>query len=103
MISVQQHVLLRGGTGEVLWVNEGFSHYAEELGGRSYAASPDGPVSNCASATTECFFYGGDLLNASSYMATMTKHFLLPTSGIGTLAEPGAAWLFARYTADKHA
>jgi len=103
MISFNQHVLLRGGTGEVLWLNEGFSHYAEELGGRSYAASPDGQVSDCVRGTTECFFYGGDLLNAYSYMDTITKHFLLPTAGIGTLAERGAAWLFVRYTVDKYA
>ena len=103
MISFNQHVLLRGGTGEVLWLNEGFSHYAEELGGRSYAASPDAQVSNCVSGTTECHFYAGDLLNAYSYMDTITKHFLLPTAGIGTLAERGAAWLFVRYTVDKYA
>src|SRR5579859_1257365 len=41
MISFGQHVLDRGGTGEVLWLNEGFSHYAEELGGRSYEGTPD--------------------------------------------------------------
>jgi len=103
MISFNQHVLLRGGTGEVLWLNEGFSHYAEELGGRSYALSPDGQVSDCLIGSTECRFYGGDLLNAYSYMDTITKHFLLPTAGIGTLAERGAAWLFVRYTVDKYA
>ncbi len=102
MISFNQHVLLRGGTGEVLWLNEGFSHYAEELGGRGYAASPNGQVSNCVSGTTECGFYAGDLLNAYSYMDTISRHFLLPTAGIGTLAERGAAWLFVRYTVDKY-
>ena len=103
MISFNQHVLLRGGTGEVLWLNEGFSHYAEELGGRSYAALPDGQVSNCVSGTTECNFYAGDLLNAYAYMDSIDNHFLLPTAGIGTLAERGAAWLFVRYTVDKYA
>ncbi len=103
MISFNQHVLLRSGSGEVLWLNEGFSHYAEELGGRSYATVPDGQVSNCVSGTTECHFYAGDLLNAYSYMDTITKHFLLPTAGIGTLAERGAAWLFVRDTVDKYA
>src|SRR2546425_932481 len=102
MISFNQHVLVRGGTGEVLWLNEGFSHYAEELGGRSYAASFDAKVSNCVSGTTECGFYAGDLLNAYSYMDTITRHFLLPTTGIGTLPERGAAWLFVRYTVDKY-
>jgi len=103
MISFNQHVLLRGGTGEVLWLNEGFSHYAEELGGRSYAASPDGQVTTCVLGSTECRFYGGDLLNAYAYMDSIDKHSLLPAAGIGTLPERGAAWLFVRYTVDKYA
>src|SRR6266545_3670833 len=36
MISYNQHVLLRGGAAEVLWLNEAMSHYAEERGGRSF-------------------------------------------------------------------
>ncbi|MEE8133693.1 MAG: hypothetical protein V3T56_01470, partial [Gemmatimonadales bacterium] len=31
MISYHQHVILRGGTTEVLWLNEGLSHLSEEL------------------------------------------------------------------------
>ena len=34
MISFNQHVLVRGGTSEDTWLNEGLSHFAEELGGR---------------------------------------------------------------------
>jgi hypothetical protein len=103
MISFNQHVLVRGGTGEVLWLNEGFSHYAEELGGRSYALSPDAQVTDCTIGTTECRFYAGDLLNAYQYLDSTSKHFLLPTAGIGSLAERGAAWLFVRYTVDRYA
>ncbi len=103
MISFGQHVIARGGNGEVLWLNEGFSHYAEELGGRSYELSPDAMVTDCTIGTTECRFYGGDLLNAYEYLDSTSKHFLLPTAGIGTLAERGAAWLFVRYVVDKYA
>jgi hypothetical protein len=103
MISFNQHVLMRGGNGEVLWLNEGFSHYAEELGGRSYALLPDAQVTNCALSTTECRFYLGDLQNAYGYLDATSKHFLLPTAGIGSLAERGAAWLFVRYVVDKYA
>ena len=103
MISFNQHVLVRGGTGEVLWLNEGFSHYAEELGGRSYAASFDAKVTDCIIGTVECRFYGGNLVNAYNYLDTTGKHFLLPTAGIGTLAERGAAWLFVRYVVDHYA
>jgi hypothetical protein len=103
MISFGQHVLARGGNGEVLWLNEGFSHYAEELGGRSYAVSPNAVVTDCTVGTTECSFYGGDLLNAYDYLDSTSRHFLLPTAGIGSLAERGAAWLFVRYVVDKYA
>ena len=34
MISFNQHVLVRSGTSEDTWLNEGLSHFAEELGGR---------------------------------------------------------------------
>jgi len=104
MISFNQHVLVRGNSGgEVLWLNEGLSHYAEELGGRSYALAPDGQVTDCTIGTTECSFYGGDLLDAYDYLDSTSRHFLLPTAGIGSLAERGAAWLFVRYTVDKYA
>jgi len=103
MISFGQHVLSRGGNGEVLWLNEGFSHYAEELGGRSYALSPNGAVTDCTLDTTECNFYGGDLLNAYDYLDSTSRHFLLPAAGIVSLAERGAAWLFVRYVVDKYA
>src|SRR5467141_3554487 len=88
MISFNQHVLVRGGSGEVLWLNEGFSHYAEELGGRSYALVPDARVTDCAIGTVECRFYIGDLLDAYDYLVDSTGvHFLLPTAGIGSLTE----------------
>src|SRR6266702_2099998 len=103
MISFNQHVLVRGGTGEVLWLNEGFSHYAEELGGRSYAASFDAKVTDCIIGTVECRFYGGNLVNAYNYLDTTGKHFLLPTAGIGTLADRGAALLCVRYVLDHYA
>ncbi len=106
MISFNQHVLVRGGTGEVLWLNEGLSHYAEELGGRSYASSPDAQINDCTLrpvATTECRFYSGDLLDGYGFLDSTDRHFLLPTAGIGSLAERGAAWLFVRYTVDQYA
>jgi hypothetical protein len=92
MISYNQHVLVRGGHGEALWLNEGFSHYAEELGGRTYA-----------SGTPEFSrFVLGDLYNAYQFLDSTGKHFLLPTEGIGSLAERGAAWLFVRYLVDRY-
>ena len=93
MISFNEHVLVRGGNGEVLWLNEGFSHFAEELGGRTYA-----------SGTAEFSrFVIGNLFNAYGYLDSTSKHFLLPTDGIGSLEERGAAWLFVRYIVDQFA
>ena len=105
MISYNHHVLEGGGSGEVLWLNEGFSHYAEELGGRTFLPSPDAPVTSCAIGSRPCAFMGGDLFNGYSYLDSTAKHFLLPGGGpgqIGTLAERGAAWLFVRYLVDRY-
>jgi hypothetical protein len=75
-----------------LWLNEGFSHYAEELGGRTYAiGSPEFSR-----------FTIGDLYNAYLFLDSTRNHFLLPTAGIGSLAERGAAWLFVRYLVDRY-
>jgi len=104
MISFNQHVLVRSNPGgELLWLNEGLSHYAEELGGRSYTLSPAAPVADCTIGNTDCRFWGGNLLNAYEYMDSTSRHFLLPTAGIGSLAERGAAWLFVRYVVDRYA
>src|SRR6266550_3474288 len=106
MISFNQHVLVGGSVnGEVLWLNEGFSHYAEELGGRSYEVTPTARISDCTIGTITCRFYGGNagnLQNAYTYLDSTSKHFLEPTSGLGTLAERGAAWLFVRYVVDRY-
>jgi hypothetical protein len=103
MISFNQHVLVRGGNGELLWLNEGFSHYAEELAGRSYEATPEATIANCTIGTVNCRLYVGNLLNAYKYLDSTENFFLLPTTGIGTLGERGAAWLFVRYVVDRYA
>jgi hypothetical protein len=95
MISYGQHVIDRGGEAEVLWLNEGLSHYAEELGGRAY---PPGSADFSR-------FLNGDVSNAYAYLDATGSHFLLPAAApgeIGTLAERGAAWLFVRYLVDRH-
>ena len=106
MISFNQHVLVRGQSGELLWLNEGFSHYAEELGGRSYEINHNARITDCTTtpfATIQCRYYSGNLLNAYEYLDSTENHFLLPTEGIGSLAERGGAWLFVRYLVDRYA
>jgi hypothetical protein len=94
MISYNQHVLVRGGAAEVLWLNEALSHYAEERGGRSFLPSD---------TLTYCRYVGGDLYNSAQYFAAPEDYFLVDTSGIGGLAERGGYWLFLRYLIDQYA
>ena len=94
MISYNQHVLLRGGAAEVLWLNEAMSHYAEERGGRSFLPTD---------SLSFCQFVKGDLFNAAAYDTAPGKRFLVDTAGIGGLEARGAYWLFLRYLIDQYA
>ena len=100
MISFNQHVLLRGGNGEDTWLNEGLSHFAEELGGRLV---PDQECPVTGSCATE-FLGGGDVVNAFAYLASPEDFFLIePGNSTGKLEERGANWLFVRWLADHFA
>ena len=102
MISYNQHVLVRPGVnGEEVWLNEGLSHFAEELGGRLLAN--DG-VGQGSASTRLVQFMIPDLLNANDYLLDPEAHFLImPSSSTGTLQERGASWLFVRWLADHYA
>ncbi len=100
MISFNQHVLVRGGSSENVWLNEGLSHFAEELGGRLI---PDGAAQGDA-ATRQSQFLQGDVYNASGYFGEPANYFLVnPGSSLGYLQERGAQWLFVRWLADQYA
>lgn len=99
MISWNQHVLRRGGDEETLWLNEGLSHYAEELGFRLVEDA------RCPNSTT-CFaeYMTGNLFNAYEYLENPSStHLVAPTRPGGPLAERGAAWLFATWLSDHFA
>ena len=98
MISYNQHVLVRGTAAEALWLNEGMSHYAEELGGRAFLAGTAG-----TDTVHFCNHVRGDLGNLGKYWASPGTHALVDTSGIGGLPERGADWLFVRYLVDRFA
>ena len=100
MISFNQHVLVRGGTSEDTWLNEGLSHFAEELGGEGV------PDALCMPAFNNCEsqFNGNNIDNAFSYLSDPEANFLIePGNSTGTLAERGANWLFVRWLADHFA
>ena len=57
MISFNQHVLVRGGNVEETWLNEGLSHFAEELGGAPGAGRrsvPRPPSARTSFSATIC-------------------------------------------------
>src|SRR5947208_2358090 len=73
LISFNQHVLIRGGNQEDLWLDEALSSFAEELGGRSFL--PD-------STTFETY--------VSSDLADFPLPFpLVPPAGAGTQVNLG--------------
>lgn len=95
MISFNYHVLIPQRSSvntEVLWLNEALSHYAEELGGRSYLPGDNQTFSK---------FLSGNIRNAYDYMSHTGDHFLVANWGTGTLGERGAGWLFVRYLIDQ--
>lgn len=99
MISFNQHVVLRDGNAEDTWLNEGLSHFAEELGGRQI---PDFECPSSSSCAQE--FLEGDLVNAFEYLASPEEFFLIePGNSTGKLEERGANWLFVRWLADHFA
>jgi len=93
MISYNQHVLVRGGSSEVLWLNEGLSHLSEELAALHFASLGD------AERFSE--FVVGDLYNAYLYLEDPGLQYVLFSDGTGTLHERGAAWLFLRWVTDQ--
>jgi hypothetical protein len=98
MISFNQRVLLRGRADEDTWLNEGLSHYAEELGQRQI------PDAMCP-ASASCFgqFATGNLQNAYLYLEDPEGEFLVSPGDGTSLAGRGSAWLFVRWLADHFA
>jgi hypothetical protein len=101
MISFNQHVLVHGGSeSENVWLNEGLSHFAEELGGRLLG---DGPGQGGASSRLVQFAIN-DIVNANEYLLDPESQYLItPGNSTGTIEERGANWLFVRWIADHYA
>ena len=96
MISFNQHVLVRSGDAEATWLNEGLSHFAEELGARKL---PDAPGAAAGSRFSQ--FAIGDVTNAYDYLREPESHFLVePLGSLGQLPDRGANWLFVRWLVD---
>lgn len=105
MISHNQHVLARRGAAEDVWLNEGLSILAEEMGSRYYE-DKCGPT-GCRTSPTQLFpdsssgFIVHVLENAYDYMRQPTASSVTTFKDFGTLLERGGAWLFVRWLADQ--
>lgn len=96
MISFNQHVLRRGQEDEATWLNEGLSHFAEELGQRFI------PDDRCP-LFSSCFaqFAEANIENAYLFLEEPEETYLVaPLDDGPSLAGRGAAWLFVRWMAD---
>jgi hypothetical protein len=104
MISYNQHRLVRGGSQETDWLNEGLSHIAEELGSRYYEAKYPPPTGRTNPAQlfpdSSQGFIVEDLGNAYDYLAAPSAKSLTLFDTRDCCAERGASWLFLRYLGD---
>jgi hypothetical protein len=101
MISFNQHVLVRGGSDEDVWLNEGLSHIAEEVAARFYENRGPPPVPPRIFNDTANIFIGNDLSNSYQFLESTPTTSLTLFDATGTLAERGGAWLFLRWLADQ--
>jgi hypothetical protein len=109
MISWHQKVLVRGSTtDEELWLNEGLSHIAEEMGSLLY----EEPCRNvttppCRSSAVQLFpdssqgYIVGNFTNAYRYLQGSTNTSLVLGTESGSLQERGASFLFLRWLGDQ--
>jgi hypothetical protein len=101
MISFNQHVLVRNGSDEDSWLNEGLSHIAEEVVARHYDNKyPILPPGRLFSDTANIFI-NNDLSNSYDFLESTATTSLTLFESTGSLEERGAAWLFLRWLADQ--
>lgn len=91
---------------ETTWLNEGLSHFAEEIVGRVKRGFTDFERLNfnAVNANTDDFnaFFRQNLARYRSWMQRPDTSSPTSESAARQLAPRGAAWMFLRYTADHH-
>ena len=101
MISYQQHVLVRRGADESVWLNEGLSHTAEAIAAARYEARYPAPLGRAVGTQllpdSAIPFYRGDIENALLYLGSPSAHSVTSFRELGSLEERGASWLFVRW------
>jgi hypothetical protein len=100
MISYNRHVLVARGQSEDTWLNEGLSHYAEELGGRLIPDAAN-PLLQSGENTLGQFAFS-DYDNAYNYLRNPEAAALIESDqSSGTLTERGANWLMVKWLANQ--
>jgi hypothetical protein len=101
MISYNRHVLLHGGgQAEDTWLNEGLSHYAEELGGRLIPDTQN-PLLQPGENTLGQFVIS-NYDNAYNYLSNPEAVALIESDqSTGLLTERGANWLMVKWLANQ--
>ena len=105
MISYNQHVLVRGGSQETDWLNEGLSHLAEELAARHYERKfpPPSGRTNPSQLFPDSAqqFITEQLANSYEYLFDTRQHSLTLFETNECCEGRGASWLFMRYLGDQ--
>ncbi len=100
MISYNRHVLVSGGQSEDTWLNEGLSHYAEELGGRLIPNAQNPLLQNGENTLGQ--FALSDYTNAYNYLQNPEAAALIESdASSGTLTERGANWLMVKWLGNQ--
>lgn len=107
MVSFGEHAIKRNGSGEEVWLNEGLSHMAEEIGSLTYETRFPAPTGR--TNPTSIFpdsaspFINPNVLYSYRYLFS-SAIYSVTSCAPGTfcsLAERGGTWLFLRWIADQ--
>jgi hypothetical protein len=105
MISWNQHVTVRKGISEDLWLNEALSHIAEELASRHYEDKFPAPQGRTDPRQifpdSAAPFINGVLFDSYSFLLDPTRWSITKFIEGGNLEERGGAWLFLRWLGDQ--
>jgi hypothetical protein len=106
VINYNQHVLLRGGPEETVWLNEGMSHIAEELASRIYERRYPAPSGRTMPdqlfPDSSAGFMLFNMINAYLFLRQPWANSLTHFQQAGTIEERGGMWMFLRWLADQY-
>ncbi len=107
MVSFGEHAIERGGTAEEVWLNEGLSHMAEEIGSLIYEARFPAPTGR--TSPTQLFpdsagaYITPNVLYSYRYLFSSAVYSITSCApgSFCSQAERGGTWLFLRWLADR--